>query len=82
MLALALQEEDVSGHAQGAPSGESALLGDEAIAMALHQEERVLLERRIGSGNAAPSRQGVPFGEERDRYTCVAGIIRRRNKQQ
>lgn len=42
--------------------------------MALHQEERVLLERRIGSGNASPLRQGVPFGEERDRHVRVVSL--------
>ncbi|CAM9430909.1 unnamed protein product [Hapterophycus canaliculatus] len=78
VLALALQEEDASGNPQGVSPGQSAVLGDEAMAMALHQEERVMLERRIGSGHVAPPREGVPLGEERDRRRPAESVRRNR----
>ncbi|CAN0036063.1 unnamed protein product [Scytosiphon promiscuus] len=78
MLALALQQEDASGNPQGARRGQSALLDDEAMAMALHQEERVLLERRTGSGNPTTHGQVVPSGGERDRRRQAEPVRRNR----
>lgn len=60
LLALALQHEDASALASAsgptprAPlTSQTAPTGDEAVALALHQEERALLEQRIGADRAA-----------------------------
>lgn len=74
MLALALQHEDASALASAsgpnprAPStSRTAPVGDEAVALALHQEERALLEQRIGGDRAtatlATANQGEPLRE-------------------
>lgn len=70
MLALALQQEDASALASAsgptprAPStSQTAPTGDEAVALALHQEERALLEQRIGADRAASTLPNENQGE-------------------
>ncbi|CAM9285749.1 unnamed protein product [Ectocarpus sp. 6 AP-2014] len=73
MLALALQQEGTSGRPipRAASSEQSGVSGDEAVAMALHEEERILLEQRLGGRNPAQTvavgGEGAPSREERDR---------------
>lgn len=80
MLALALQQEDASGSGNAtAPSAhQSAPVGDEAVALALQQEERALLEQQrrtaleaqrvtvVGEGTRGPDEDRSGF-QERDR---------------
>lgn len=76
MLALALQQEDASALASTSPN-QSAVLGDEAVAMALQGEERGLLEQRIGRDNVDSTLAGAPpFREDRDRFVahCSSSI--------
>lgn len=74
MLALALQQEDASALASASgptprapPTSQTAPVGDEAVALALHQEERALLEQRIGGDRATSTlpaaNQGEPLRE-------------------
>eukprot|EP00904_Undaria_pinnatifida_P005402 jgi/Undpi1/1992/HiC_scaffold_12.g05379.m1 len=70
MLALALQQEDASALASAsgptprAPStSQTAPTGDEAVALALHQEERALLEQRTGADRAASTLPNENQGE-------------------
>lgn len=71
MLALALQQEDASALASASPT-QPDLVGDEAVAMALLNEDRALLDQRIGGGDhdttIVARRQGVPSREDRDRF--------------
>lgn len=76
MLALALQQEDASALGSASPT-QPDLAGDEAVAMALLNEDRALLEQqRIGGGNdnttLVAGRQGVPVREDRDRFVRSA----------
>lgn len=81
MLALALQQEGTSGRSipRATSSEQSGLSGDEAVAMALHQEERILLEQRLGGRNPAQSvaagGEGAPLREERDRFVKCTSLV-------
>lgn len=81
MLALALQQEGTSGRPipRAASSEQSGLSGDEAVAMALHQEERILLEQRLGGRNPAQTvavgGEGAPSREERDRFVELTVFV-------
>lgn len=86
MLALALQQEDASALASASPT-QPELVGDEAVAMALLNEDRALLEQRLGGGNEdttlAAGRQGVPFREDRDRFVeALSGSYARPSRAQ
>lgn len=70
MLALALQQEDASALASAsgptarAPStSQTAPTGDEAVALALHRQERALLEQRIGGDRATATLPAASQGE-------------------
>ncbi|CAM9653922.1 unnamed protein product [Laminaria digitata] len=70
MLALALQQEDASalatasGPTARAPStSQTAPTGDEAVALALHRQERALLEQRIGGDRATATLPAASQGE-------------------
>lgn len=77
MLALALQQEDASALASAAPT-QPDLAGDEAVAMALLNEDRALLEQRTAGGNddttLVAGRHGVPSREDRDRFVGQSAL--------
>lgn len=78
MLALALQQEDASALTSASPT-QPDIAGDEAVAMALLNEDRALLEQRTAGGNddttRVAGRQGVPVREDRDRFVNTAAAI-------
>lgn len=74
MLALALQQEDASASSRpvprttsGVPSTyQGAPVGDQAVALAIQQEERAMLNQRIDPNATAPnevSGQALPRAE-------------------
>lgn len=101
MLALALQQEDASAlpsASEPIPRGtlnhQTAPVGDEAVALALHREERALLEQRIEANDASIAAAGGQRASSREDSTrradtpqdrsrlvlrCVAWVVRSKN---